>query len=82
VMGRGADYIIIDDPIKADEALSESRRTAVNESFNTSIATRLNRDTGAMILIMQRLPPERPYRVCSEERKMGRCGAPSHSRTG
>jgi predicted phage terminase large subunit-like protein len=55
VMGRGADFIIIDDPIKADDALSETRRAAVNESFHTSISTRLNRDTGAIILIMQRL---------------------------
>lgn len=55
VMGRGADFIVIDDPIKADEAQSESRRTVVNESFHTSIATRLNRDSGAIVLIMQRL---------------------------
>lgn len=55
VMGRGADLIIIDDPIKAEDALSETRRAAVNEAFHTSIATRLNRDSGAIILIMQRL---------------------------
>ncbi|MER3353393.1 MAG: hypothetical protein RLQ73_05470, partial [Hoeflea sp. D1-CHI-28] len=28
--GRGADIIIIDDPLKPDEAMSEARRTAVN----------------------------------------------------
>jgi len=55
VMGRGADIIIIDDPIKAEEALSETRRSAINDSFHTTIATRLNRDSGAIILIMQRL---------------------------
>jgi predicted phage terminase large subunit-like protein len=55
VMGRGADLIIIDDPLKADEALSETRRNAINETFHTSIGTRLNRDSGAIILIMQRL---------------------------
>ena len=55
VMGRGADFIIIDDPIKAEDALSEDRRAKVNEAFHTSISTRLNRDTGAIVLIMQRL---------------------------
>jgi len=55
VMGRGADIIIIDDPIKAEDALSETRRAAINDSFHTSIATRLNRDSGAIIIIMQRL---------------------------
>src|SRR5262245_2141483 len=29
--GRGADIIIIDDPLKADDALSEARRRSVNE---------------------------------------------------
>ncbi len=29
--GRGADLIIIDDPLKPDEALSETRRNAINE---------------------------------------------------
>ncbi|MEJ0041255.1 MAG: hypothetical protein WDM81_03050 [Rhizomicrobium sp.] len=55
MMGRGADFIIIDDPLKVEEALSESRRAAVNDSYHTSVSTRLNRDTGAIILIMQRL---------------------------
>ena len=55
VLGRGADVIIIDDPMKVEDAISENRRNDLNESFHTSIATRLNRDTGAIILIMQRL---------------------------
>jgi len=29
--GRGADVIIIDDPLKADDAVSEPRRRSVNE---------------------------------------------------
>ena len=53
--GRGADFIIIDDPLKVEEALSETRRSAVNEAYHTSVSTRLNRDTGGIILIMQRL---------------------------
>lgn len=55
VLGRGADFIIIDDPMKVEDAVSENRRNDLNESFHTSIATRLNRDTGGIVLIMQRL---------------------------
>jgi Uncharacterized protein conserved in bacteria len=36
--GRGADIIIIDDPLKADDALSEARRRAVNEWFDNTCA--------------------------------------------
>jgi predicted phage terminase large subunit-like protein len=55
LLGRGADFIIIDDPIKPEEANSESRRNAVNEAFHSSVATRLNKESGAIVLIMQRL---------------------------
>jgi predicted phage terminase large subunit-like protein len=55
LLGRGADYLIIDDPLKVDEANSNTRRTAVNEAYHSAVATRLNRETGAVILIMQRL---------------------------
>lgn len=54
--GRGADFIIIDDPLKPDEALSEVQRKAVNEWFDHTLLTRLNNKlTGCIILIMQRL---------------------------
>ncbi len=54
--GRGGDIIIIDDPIKPDEALSETTRNAVNNWFHTTLASRLNdKDKGAIITIMQRL---------------------------
>jgi predicted phage terminase large subunit-like protein len=54
--GRGADIIIVDDPLKADEALSEVCRTAVNDWFDNTLYTRLNnKETSAIILIMQRL---------------------------
>jgi predicted phage terminase large subunit-like protein len=54
--GRGADYIIIDDPLKPDEALSETQRRAVNEWFDHTLYSRLNdKRTGAIIIIMQRL---------------------------
>jgi predicted phage terminase large subunit-like protein len=55
ILGRGADFIVIDDPIKPEDANSEARRNAVNEAFHTSIAPRLNKESAAIILIMQRL---------------------------
>src|SRR5579872_789946 len=54
--GRGADLIIIDDPLKPDEALSETQRTAVNNWFDHTLYSRLNdKRTGSIIIIMQRL---------------------------
>jgi hypothetical protein len=54
--GRGADFIIIDDPLKPDEALSETQRNAVNNWYDHTLVSRLNdKRTGCIILIMQRL---------------------------
>jgi predicted phage terminase large subunit-like protein len=54
--GRGADYIIIDDPLKPDEALSDSQRKSVNDWFDNTLYSRLNNKiNGCIILIMQRL---------------------------
>jgi predicted phage terminase large subunit-like protein len=54
--GRGADFIIIDDPLKPDEALSETQRKTVNEWFDHTVVSRQNnKTTGCIILIMQRL---------------------------
>ena len=54
--GRGGDLIIIDDPLKPDEALSESARRAANEWLDHTVRSRFNdQQTGAMIIIMQRL---------------------------
>jgi predicted phage terminase large subunit-like protein len=54
--GRGADFIIIDDPLKADDALSEPRRRSVNEWFDNTLRSRLNsQEKGAIIIVMQRL---------------------------
>ena len=54
--GRGANFIIIDDPLKPDEALSESQRKTVNEWYDHTLYSRLNdKRTGCIIIIMQRL---------------------------
>jgi hypothetical protein len=54
--GRGADFIIIDDPLKPEDALSETRRRAVNDWYNSTLLSRLNdKKNGVIIIIMQRL---------------------------
>lgn len=54
--GRGADLIILDDPQKSDDAQSQAKRRSLQDWFRNTLYTRLNnRQTGAMILVMQRL---------------------------
>ncbi len=54
--GRGADMIVIDDPLKADEAGSPARRGAVNDWFDNALYSRLNdKARGAIFIVMQRL---------------------------
>lgn len=54
--GRGADLIVIDDPIKAGEAESDLERRRPNEWFDTTLFSRLNnKKTGAIVLVMHRL---------------------------
>lgn len=54
--GRGADYLIIDDPIKADDAKSETVRNGVNEWSRNTLYSRLNdKKEGKILLIMQRV---------------------------
>ena len=54
--GRGADLIIIDDPLKPDEALSDTTRAKVNDWFDTTLFGRLNnKQEGSILVIMQRL---------------------------
>jgi len=57
--GRGADVIIIDDPMKADAAMSSAERKAVLEWTTSTLFSRLNdKRTGAIIVVMQRLHEE------------------------
>ena len=54
--GRGADIILIDDPLKPEEALSEAQRQAANEWYDHTLYSRLNdKRHGAIVIIMQRL---------------------------
>ena len=47
--------IIIDDPLKPDDAFSEVKRTAINERYNNTIRSRVNNRNVPIIVIMQRL---------------------------
>src|SRR6266704_5295823 len=54
--GRGADLILIDDPLKPEEALSETRRDATHDWYANTLYSRLNdKRRGAIVIIMQRL---------------------------
>lgn len=54
--GRGGDTIIIDDPLKPIDALSESKRERVNQWYFNTLLSRLDdKQYGAIIVVMQRL---------------------------
>ena len=54
--GRGGDIIVIDDPLKPDDALSETKRTAANQWFANTLLSRLDdKRKGAIVIVMQRV---------------------------
>jgi predicted phage terminase large subunit-like protein len=53
--GRGGDWIIIDDPMKADDALSEVMREAVKDWFSMTLRQRADDDKTRYVVVMQRL---------------------------
>jgi predicted phage terminase large subunit-like protein len=54
--GRGADLIIVDDPLKADEAMSEPARRRVIDWYTGTLVSRLNdKENGPIVVVMQRL---------------------------
>jgi predicted phage terminase large subunit-like protein len=54
--GRGGQLIIIDDPIKPDDAASEIARRRVIDWYEKTVTSRLDdKGEGAIILVMQRL---------------------------
>jgi predicted phage terminase large subunit-like protein len=56
ITGRRGDFVILDDPLSAENANSEAEREKVNLWFRESLPTRLNNpDSSAIIVVMQRL---------------------------
>jgi len=54
--GRGGNLIIIDDPLRAADALSETKRGAVNEWYDSTLSSRLDsKAEDVIVIIMQRL---------------------------
>lgn len=54
--GSRGDSLVIDDPLSVDDAASEAKREAVNQTFLESVPTRLNNPkSSAIVVIMQRL---------------------------
>lgn len=54
--GRGANLIVIDDPIKPADVQSIPRRTSVKEWFDATVLSRLdNKKNDAIVVVMQRL---------------------------
>lgn len=54
--GRGGNFIIIDDAMKPTDGPSEVRRRSVNEWFDNTVLSRTNnKETDAIIVLMQRL---------------------------
>ena len=54
--GRGGDIIVIDDPLKPDDAMSETKRSAANQWFTNTLLSRLDdKRTGAIVVVMQRV---------------------------
>ena len=55
-MGRGCDTAILDDPVSAHQALSDTERSSTNNWIDGTLRSRLNDPpTGAIVLVMQRL---------------------------
>jgi hypothetical protein len=54
--GRGGNTIIIDDPLKPDDAMSEAKRTGANQWLTNTLLSRLDdKRTGAIVIVMQRV---------------------------
>ena len=54
--GRGGDIIVIDDPIKPQDAMSQAARERGKEWYSNTLLSRLDdKTTGAIVLVMQRV---------------------------
>lgn len=59
LIGRGADIIVIDDPLSPSEAWDDNSRNAINAWYDSEVVTRLNdKGNGVIIIVMQRLHPD------------------------
>jgi predicted phage terminase large subunit-like protein len=60
-MGKGGLYLVLDDPIKREDAYSDAVRKATNDWIDQTFLNRLNdKKAGAVVMIMQRLHVDDP----------------------
>jgi len=56
ITGKGADFIVVDDPHNPLQALSDAERVTALRHFDYALSTRLDNPTrGAIVVVMQRL---------------------------
>lgn len=53
--GEGGDRIVVDDPLNAKQARSETERQAANVWWDETMTTRFNSASGVAVIVMQRL---------------------------
>ena len=80
--GRGADIIIIDDPLKPEEALSDAHRESANEWFDHTLYSRLNDKQQGAIGDHAPAARGRPGRPCAGARGLGASAAAGDRRRG
>jgi len=57
--GRGGNLLIIDDPLKPQDAQSESARESLKQWYSSTLLSRLDhKSEGSIIVVMQRLHPD------------------------
>src|SRR3954469_10449254 len=57
--GRGGNLVIIDDPLKPQDAQSESTRASLKQWYSNTLLSRLDhKSEGAIVIVMQRLHPD------------------------
>ena len=57
--GRGGNLVIIDDPLKPQDAQSQSARDSLKQWYSNTLLSRLDHKTeGSIIVVMQRLHPD------------------------
>jgi hypothetical protein len=57
--GRGADFLILDDPLKPEEALSATQRGSVNDWYDNTLLSRLSDKATGCIIIFNAAPASR-----------------------
>ena len=84
--GFGADYLLIDDPVSPQEAMSDTIRQSTNSEIRSTLFSRFNDyDKGRLVMIMQRLRGGPDWRASGSgrniiissclRRRFGLCGS-------